>query len=62
MDSQTAELLITFFESYNKHFTELFKTVPAVDAGLAASVFHSGQIRINALKAELAKNGIHVRI
>lgn len=45
-----------------EHFTELFKTVPAVDAGLAASVFHSGQIRINALKAELAKNGIHVRI
>lgn len=25
MDSQTAELLITFFESYNKHFTELFR-------------------------------------
>ena len=45
-----------------EHFVELFKTVPAVDAGLAASVFHSGQIRINALKAELAKNGIHVRI
>ena len=45
-----------------EHFTELFKTVPAVDAGLAASVFHSGQIRINALKAELANNGIHVRI
>ena len=45
-----------------EHFTELFKAVPAVDAGLAASVFHSGQIRINALKAELANNGIHVRI
>ncbi len=24
MDSQTAELLITFFETYNKHYTELF--------------------------------------
>lgn len=45
-----------------EHFVELFKAVPAVDAGLAASVFHSGQIRIQALKAELAKNGIHVRI
>ncbi len=44
------------------HFTELFKAVPGVDAGLAASIFHFGEVKINELKAELADNGINVRI
>ena len=39
-------------------FTQLFQTLPGVDAGLAASVFHFGQIAIPDLKAELRKNGI----
>lgn len=43
-------------------FTELFKKVPAVDAGLAASVFHFGEVRIPELKKELSKNGIDVRL
>ena len=42
-------------------FTRLFQTLPGVDAGLAASVFHFGQIAIPDLKAELRKNGIVVR-
>ena len=42
-------------------FTQLFQTLPGVDAGLAASVFHFGQIAIPDLKAELRKNGILVR-
>ena len=42
-------------------FTQLFQTLPGVDAGLAASVFHFGQIAIPDLKAELCKNGILVR-
>ena len=42
-------------------FTQLFQTLPGVDAGLAASVFHFGQIAIPNLKAELRKNGILVR-
>ena len=42
-------------------FTKLFQTLPGVDAGLAASVFHFGQISIPDLKAELRKNGILVR-
>ena len=42
-------------------FTQLFQTLPGVDAGLAASVFHFGQITIPDLKAELRKNGILVR-
>ncbi len=43
-------------------FIDLFKTVPDVDAGLAASVFHFGEVDIKELKRELDKNGINVRI
>ncbi len=44
------------------HFTELFREIPDVDAGLAASVFHYGEIKIKDLKSELRENGINVRI
>ena len=44
------------------HFTELFKALPKVDAGLAASIFHFGEVRINDLKQTLAENGIPVRL
>lgn len=44
------------------HFTELFKALPTVDAGLAASIFHFGEVDIHALKTELKNNGINVRI
>ena len=44
------------------HFTTLFKTLPKVDAGLAASIFHFGEVKIEDLKTELDKNGIPVRI
>ena len=43
-------------------FKELFQKVPTVDAGLAASVFHFGEIRISELKTYLRKSGINVRI
>ncbi|MBQ3002451.1 MAG: imidazole glycerol phosphate synthase subunit HisF, partial [Clostridia bacterium] len=43
-------------------FLELFQTVPTIDAGLAASVFHFGEIAIPDLKAYLHQNGITVRI
>lgn len=43
-------------------FLTLFKELPGVDAGLAASVFHYGEIDICDLKNEMAKNGIPVRI
>lgn len=45
-----------------QHFIDLFKQVPDIDAGLAASVFHFGDIKINDLKRELKSNGINVRI
>ncbi len=43
-------------------FTKLFKTLPGVDAGLAASIFHFGEVTIDELKRELDANGINVRI
>ena len=43
-------------------FVELFKKVPKVDAGLAASIFHFGEVAINDLKTELRANGIDMRI
>ena len=43
-------------------FTKLFKTLPGVDAGLAASIFHFGEVTIDELKRELNKNDINVRI
>ena len=42
-------------------FVTLFETLPGVDAGLAASIFHFGEVSIPALKAELKKHGIPVR-
>lgn len=44
------------------HFIKLFKEIPDIDAGLAASVFHFGEIEINQLKAELRNNDIIVRL
>ena len=43
-------------------FIKLFKQIPTVDAGLAASVFHFGQVKIPDLKQEMAKNGISTRL
>lgn len=45
-----------------QHFIDLFKEIPDIDAGLAASVFHFGEIEINALKSALSKNDITVRL
>ena len=43
-------------------FVRLFREVPGVDAGLAASIFHFGEVTIRGLKEELAAAGIHVRL
>ena len=42
-------------------FIELFRKVPLVDAGLAASIFHFGEVSISDLKARMAEEGIPVR-
>ena len=43
-------------------FITLFKTLPKVDAGLAASIFHFGQVQIPDLKRTLRENNIPVRL
>lgn len=45
-----------------KHFTDLFKEIPDIDAALAASVFHFGEIEIPNLKEILKSNDIIVRL
>lgn len=42
-------------------FVELFRRVPQVSGGLAATIFHFGAVQIPELKSELRKNGIFVR-
>ena len=42
-------------------FVTLFRSIPKVDAGLAASIFHFGEVSIRELKDVLAQNGINVR-
>ena len=43
-------------------FSKFFCEVPKVSAGLAASVFHFGEIAIPVLKQELAEKGVCVRL
>ncbi len=43
-------------------FIDLFEKVPTVDAGLAASVFHFGEIAIPDLKRTLSEAGINMRL
>ncbi len=43
-------------------FVTLFKEIPNIDAGLAASIFHFGEVKINSLKQLLKENNINVRL
>ena len=43
-------------------FVTLFKALPKVDAGLAASIFHFGEVAIPDLKRALRDNDINVRL
>lgn len=43
-------------------FITLFKTLPRVDAGLAASIFHFGTVKIQDLKEQMNASGIPARI
>ena len=42
-------------------FIELFRKVPTIDAGLAVSIFHFGEVSISDLKDRMAAEGIPVR-
>ena len=43
-------------------FKVLFRTLPQVDAGLAASIFHFGEVSIPDLKRQLAADGVNMRL
>ena len=43
-------------------FVDLFNEIPNIDAGLAASIFHFGEVAISDLKKELRANNINVRL
>lgn len=43
-------------------FITLFNELPKVDAGLAASIFHFGEVKISDLKKEMRNNNILVRM
>ncbi|MGI6211728.1 MAG: imidazole glycerol phosphate synthase subunit HisF [Anaerovoracaceae bacterium] len=43
-------------------FIELFREIPDIDAGLAASIFHYGEVEIPELKRHLAEEGVPVRL
>ncbi len=43
-------------------FIRLFREIPDIDAGLAASIFHFGEVSIEELKKELSAAGVHVRL
>ena len=43
-------------------FSTLFHTLPRVDAGLAASIFHYKEVSIKELKAYLASQNIPIRM
>ena len=43
-------------------FITLFRSLPGVDAGLAASIFHFGEVQIPELKRAMRENGIDARI
>lgn len=43
-------------------FVTLFKEIPDIDAGLAASIFHFGEVKISDLKETLKENNITVRV
>ncbi|MCF0104822.1 MAG: imidazole glycerol phosphate synthase subunit HisF [Eggerthellaceae bacterium] len=45
-----------------KDFITIFNELPRVDAGLAASIFHFGEVKISDLKQEMHDNGIPTRL
>ena len=45
-----------------EHFVDLFKEVPDISAGLAASIFHFGEVAISDLKDTLKESNITVRV
>ena len=61
-DSVNVPVIASGGAGCTEDFIKLFNTVKGVDAGLAASIFHFGEVKINELKNALAANNIEVRL
>ena len=46
----------------SRDFITLFNEIPDIDAGLAASIFHFGEVSIADLKQQMAEHGVPARI
>ena len=61
-DSVNVPVIASGGAGNQQHFIDLFKAIPDIDAALAASVFHFGEIAIPDLKQNLKNNDIIVRL
>ena len=60
-DISTVPVIASGGDGSIEDFITLFNTVPEADAGLAASIFHFGEVKIPDLKSALRQAGINVR-
>ncbi len=60
-DAVTVPVIASGGAGCARDFVELFQKLPQVDAGLAASIFHFGEVSIPELKKLLRENEIAVR-
>ena len=61
-DAVSVPVIASGGAGYMEDFVTLFKELPKVDAGLAASIFHFGEVNIKELKERLAKENIPMRL
>lgn len=61
-DAVSVPVIASGGAGYMEDFVTLFKELPKVDAGLAASIFHFGEVNIKELKKRLAKENIPMRL
>ena len=60
--SQSIPVIASGGAGCEQDFVKLFQEIPTIDAGLAASIFHFGQVQIPDLKQTLRSNHIFVRL
>jgi cyclase len=61
-DAVTVPVIASGGAGNAQHFVDLFTAIPQIDAALAASIFHFGEVEIKALKSMLKNKGIPMRI
>ena len=61
-DAVTVPVIASGGAGNAQHFVDLFTAIPQIDAALAASIFHFGEVEIKELKSMLKNKGIPMRI